>query len=135
MTAAKKITHNQDLVSDKERIKLAKMLLRLFELWQLDTVSQLALLDLSPTSRALLSGYRHGNPLPYSKDLLDRAGWLLVIHHVLRSLYSENPELCYQWINLRNALLENLTPLEYMKLHGLIGIAKVARYLQLQLAK
>ena len=49
-----------ELLTEKERIKLAKMLLRLFEHWQLDTSSRLVLLGLSPTSRAMLSRYADG---------------------------------------------------------------------------
>ncbi len=122
--------------SDKDRAKLAKMLIRLFELWQLDTESQLTLLGLSPSSRAMLSRYRQGTtPLPFAKDILDRAGWLLAIHQALRSLYPKNTELCYNWIKLHNTLLQNQIPLDYMKYNGLIGIAKIARYLQSQLVK
>lgn len=128
-------THSQ-MSSDKDRAKLAKMLIRLFDLWQLDTESQLILLGLSPSSRAMLSRYRQGTtPLPFAQDILDRAGWLLAIHQALRSLYPKNNELCYNWIQLHNSLLQNQTPLDYMKLNGLIGLAKIARYLQSQLVK
>lgn len=134
MRALNMSVHHQELISDQERIVLAKMLLRLFDHWRLDTASQLALLGLSITSRAMLSRYREGiTPLPFTQDVLDRAGWLLAIHQALRSLYPKNPELCYGWIKIRHSLFQNLTPLDYMKTQGLIGIAKVARYLQLQL--
>lgn len=136
MRALKHTTHHPDLASEQSRIKLAKMLSRLFAHWQIDTVSQLTLLGLSATSRAMLSRYREGqSPLPFTQDILDRAGWLLAIHQALRSLYPNNPELCYQWIGLQNAVLQNKTPLEYMKQGGLINIAKIARYLQSQLLK
>jgi hypothetical protein len=126
--------HHLALRQDSDRVKLAKMLMKLFELWKLDTATQLALMSLSPTSRAMLSRYRQGlTPLPYTQDLLDRAGWLLAIHQALRSLYPQDADRCYAWVNLRHQMLDNLTPVEYMRYHGLIGIAKVARYLQLQL--
>lgn len=136
MSASKKTFHHPQLISDAERAKLAKMLIRLFDLWKLDTVSQLTLLGLSPSSRAMLSRYRQGTTaLPFAQDILDRAGWLLAIHQALRSLYPQNSDLCYNWINLQNALLQNQVPLDYMKQNGLIGIAKMARYLQSQLVK
>lgn len=126
---------NPQIMSDSERAKLAKMLIRLFDLWELDTASQLTLLGLRTTSRAMLSNYREGTPLPNAQDIMDRAGWLLAIHQSLRSLYPKNTELCYHWIHLQNALLNNQIPLEYMKQHGIIGIAKIARFLQSQLIK
>lgn len=136
MRALKHAIHHPDLVSEQSRIKLASMLLRLFMYWQIDTASQLTLLGLSSSSRAMLSRYREGHsPLPFAQDILDRAGWLLAIHQALRSLYPNNPELCYQWISLQNTALQNKTPLEYMKQGGLINIAKIARYLQSQLVK
>lgn len=136
MHARKRDFHHPQLGPDKERIKLAQMLLRLFEHWKIDTASQLALLGLSPTSRAMLSHYRNGKtPLPFTQDILDRAGWLLIIHQALRSLYPENPDLCYNWVNIQNTALQNQIPLDYMKTQGLIGIAKIARYLQSQLVK
>ena len=133
---ANKIHSHPDFASDKERAQLAKMLLKLFEHWKLDTGSQLMLLGLSITSRAMLSRYRQGTtPLPFSQDVLDRAGWLLAIHQALRSLYSGNPELCYSWVKLHNAAFHHHAPLDYMKEHGLIGIAKVARFLQSELVR
>ncbi|MBV8802013.1 MAG: hypothetical protein JO131_03425 [Gammaproteobacteria bacterium] len=136
MHANKKNQYNQTSISIIERAKLAKMLLRLFDLWKLDTFSQLTLLGLSTTSRAMLSRYRQGaTPLPQTQDILDRAGWLLAIHKALRSLYPKNIDLCYQWIVLPNQAFLNQTPLDYMKNYGLIGIAKVARFLQLQLVQ
>lgn len=126
--------HHLALQSDRERIKLAKMLLKLFEHWEIDTTAQLTLLGLSSTSRAVLSRYRLGvTPLPYSQDLLDRVGWLFIIHHALRSLYPSDSKRCYTWVSSRNQALQNITPVEYMCKNGLIGIAKVARFLQLQL--
>jgi len=128
--------HHPELVLEKSRAQLAKMILRLFDHWQLDTASKLCLLGLSISSRAMLSQYAKGmTAFPFTQDILDRAGWLLAIHQALRSLYPKNPELCYGWILLRNAVFQNLTPLEFMKTQGIIGIAKVARYLQTQLVK
>lgn len=134
MRANKKPLTNQDMASVTERIKLAKMILRLFDLWKLDTASQLTLLGLSTTSRAMLSRYRRGTiPLPQIQDILDRVGWLLAIHKALRLLYPHNVDLCYRWIVLPNQAFSNQIPLNYMKDYGLIGIAKIARFLQLQL--
>ena len=114
--------------SDARR-KLARMVTRLFELWELPTADQLELLGLSRTSRAQLSKYRKGGALPSSRDMLDRIGWLLSIHKSLRLLYPRNENIRYTWVKRRNQILDDQRPLEIMKHQGLIGIARVARYL------
>ena len=118
-----------DFRSAEGRSALAKMMTRLFGLWGLSTADQLELLGLSAKSRSLLSRYAKGDPLPESRDTLDRVGWLLAIHKALRILYPYNPELCYSWVNHRNATFDNLRPLDVMKEQGIIGLARVARYL------
>jgi hypothetical protein len=114
--------------SDARR-KLARMVTRLFELWELPTADQLELLGLSRTSRAQLSKYRKGGALPSSRDMLDRIGWLLSIHKSLRLLYPRNENIRYSWVKRRNQILDDQRPLDIMKHQGLIGIARVARYL------
>ncbi len=118
-----------DLSTPESRARLARMIMRLFEHWQLSAGDQLNLLGLSPTSRALLSRYRRGEPLPGSRDVMDRVGWLLSIHKSLRLLYPYNVDLRYSWVSRRNRQFDNLAPLEIMREEGIIGIAKVARYL------
>ena len=114
--------------SDARR-KLARLVTRLFELWDLPTVDQLELLGLSRTSRAQISKYRKGGAVPSSRDMLDRIGWLLSIHKSLRLLYPRNENIRYTWVKRRNQILDDQRPLDIMKYQGLIGIARVARYL------
>ena len=118
-----------DLESSDAREKLARMVTRLFELWKISTADQLELLGLSRTSRAQISRYRNGGAVPSSRDMLDRIGWLLSIHKSLRLLYPRNETIRYTWIKRRNRILEDQRPLDIMKSQGLIGIARVARYL------
>jgi hypothetical protein len=113
------------LNDENHRAQLAKMIIRLFDHWNLDTATQLNLLGLSETSRKLLSPH----PALKNRDMLDRAGWLLAIHKALRLLYPYNEKLRYSWVLLRNEAFKNRAPIEIMKEEGLIGIAKVARYL------
>ena len=114
--------------SDARR-KLALMVTRLFEHWNLPAADQLELLGLSRTSRAQISRYRNGGAVPSSRDMLDRIGWLLSIHKSLRLLYPRNENIRYTWVKRRNRILDDQRPLEIMKYQGLIGIARVARYL------
>jgi hypothetical protein len=118
-----------DIESSEARKKLALMVTRLFELWNISTADQLELLGLSRTSRAQISRYRNGGAVPSSRDMLDRIGWLLSIHKSLRLLYPRNESIRYTWVMRRNRILDDQRPLDIMKYQGLIGIARVARYL------
>lgn len=129
MSLAVELDERLDLESVEARRNLAKLVTRLFELWELSTGDQLNLLGLSETSRSLLSRYRRGEPLSAGRDVLDRVGWLMAIHKALRLLYPHNPNLLYSWVKRRNAAFGNISPLEIMREEGLIGIARVARYL------
>lgn len=118
-----------NIENSDSRSKLALMATRLFELWNLSTADQLELLGLSRTSRAQISKYRNGGAVPSSRDMLDRIGWLLSIHKSLRLLYPHNENIRYTWIKRRNRILDDQRPLDIMKYQGLIGVARVARYL------
>lgn len=119
-----------DLTSIENREKAAQLVTRLFDLWHLDNATQLNLLGLSETSRALLGKYRQGkSALPNNRDIRDRVGWLLACHKALRLLYPRNEELRYSWVTRRNEAFGQRTPLEVMREQGLLGIARVARYL------
>jgi len=113
----------------ESRGQLATLITRLFDLWRLPTADQLELLGLSPASRSLLVKYRKGEPLPASRDVQDRVGWLLSIHKSLRTLYPENPALCYGWVHRPHRWLANFAPLAVMKTQGLVGIVRVAQLL------
>jgi hypothetical protein len=121
-----------DLTSEEARVGLAKLITKLFDLWSLSTSDRLELLGQSANSRANLTKYRNGSPLPNLRDLLDRTGWLLSIHKSLRLLYPHNETLRYTWINRRNKAFDNLTPLQVIRHEGIIGLAKVSRYLDYQ---
>jgi len=117
------------LESADSRKALAILIIKLFHLWGLNTSDQLELLGLSPKSRAMLSKYARGEALPSTRDMYDRVGWLLAIHKALRLLYPRNEDIRYSWVHRRNAVFDNLAPLDVMKEQGIIGIARVARYL------
>jgi len=119
-----------NVFSEESRTGLARMTTRLFKLWSLSPADQLNLLGMQARCRYRLSRYRHGKAaLPENRDTIDRVGWLMSIHESLGILYPHNPEIKYGWVNCRNKRFDNLTPLEVMREQGLIGIAKVAKYL------
>lgn len=113
----------------ESRQALAKMVIRLFQHWKLSTADQLNLLGLSETSRSMLYKYARGEALSSTRDMQDRVGWLLSVHKALRLLYPRDEEMRYSWVSRRNAAFDNRMPLEVMKEQGIIGIARVSRYL------
>ena len=122
-----------NLADEATRRDLARVLAALFARWDLPGDAQLALLGLSPESRKLLPQYRRGErALPNTRDTLDRAGYLLGIHKGLRLLFPEDDVLRYGWIRRRNRLLGERTPLDVMLDEGLVGLARVARFVDFQ---
>lgn len=111
------------------RKEIAMLVIRLFDKWGLSTVEKLGLLGLSPTSRKMICNYRKGISRPNSRDMLDRIGWLLSIHKALRVLYPRNDHIRYSWVKRKNQFLNNQRPLDIMQDQGLIGLAKISRYL------
>ncbi len=112
-----------------ERGEIAKMLMTLFDHWQLSTEDRLELLGLAPTNRAALTRYRRGEPFAQSRDLLERAGILLGIHKNLRLLFPHNRELAYRWMTTRNRAMDGMTPTEAIKEYGFPGLLMVRAYL------
>lgn len=115
--------HNPD------RGAIAKMLMKLFEHWQISTEEQLDVLGLSIANRAALARYRKGEPIAQSRDMLDRAGHLLGIHKNLRLLFPHNRDLAYAWMRTRNKAFEGRTPVEVIREWGFAGLLMVRAYL------
>lgn len=121
------------LADEATRRDLARVIAALFDKWALPTDIQLILLGMSPESRKVLAQYRRGErPLPNTRDTLDRAGYLLSIHKGLRLLFPEDETLRYGWVGRRNAMLAERTPLEVMVGDGLVGLARIARFVDFQ---
>ena len=117
----------------KQRQALARMIMNLFEHWQLAPNEQAALLGLSPNTRSTLARYRKpGEALPNTPDLLDRVGHLLGIHTSLRLIFPQNRDLVYRWIKTPNRRLEGQVPLDIMLDRGFLGIVAIRRYLDFE---
>ena len=107
----------------------ARMVMQLFDHWQLSTEDQASLLGLPPGNRAALGRYRKGEPVGGSRDQYERVGHLLAIHKNLRLLFPHNRELAYRWMTARNRAFDNLTPVDIIKEWGFAGLLKVRAYL------
>ena len=117
------------VISSKDRGALAKMVMRLFDHWNLSTVDQAVLLGLAETNRGALTRYRKGEPIGTSRDQYERIGHLLAIHKNLRLLFQKNRDLAYRWMSTRNKAFDNLTPVETIREWGFAGLLMVRSYL------
>ena len=113
------------------RGRLAKMVVKLFEHWELPGPDQATLLGLSPDSRATIARYRRGEPLADNADLLARAGHLLGIHKALRIIFPHDVELAYRWVRAPNRRFSGQAPINTMK-QGFEGLLAVRRYLDFE---
>src|SRR2546421_320453 len=120
-----------DSGSREARSRLAAMVTRLLEHWQLSAAEQAEVLGLSAASRTTLSRYRSGEPLADNRDLIDRAGHLLGIHKSLRLLFTHDRDLAYPWMTQPNRRLGE-RPVDLILEHGFEGLLAVRRYLDFQ---
>ena len=116
-------------VESQDRGPLAKMVMALFDHWDLNTEDQAAMLGIAAGNRATLTRYRKGEPIGTSRDQLERVGHLLGIHKNLRLLFPQNRELAYRWMSTRNKAFDNLTPVDVIKDWGFAGLLMVRAYL------
>lgn len=120
-----------DLHGRQSRADLARMVVRLLDLWKLGGADQAQLLGLSAQSRSTLARYRRGEPFADNADLLARAGHLLGIHKALRILFPHDIDLAYRWVSAPNRRFGERAPLEVMK-QGFEGLLAVRRYLDFE---
>lgn len=121
-----------DVHARDSRARLAKLVVALFEHWQLGPADQAAMLGLSPGSRSTLARYKRGEPLADSADLLARAGHLLGIHKSLRIIFPHDRDLAYRWIAVPNRRFSGMAPLDVIRQYGYEGILAVRRYLDFE---
>jgi len=121
----------EDLSSRAARERLARVITRLFDLWNLSAVEQAALLGLSSDNRSTLARYRRGEPLADNRDLLDRVGHLLGIHKSLRILFPHDRDLAYRWMTAANRRM-GARPMDIVLERGFEGLLALRRYLDFE---
>ncbi|MFN7572826.1 MAG: antitoxin Xre/MbcA/ParS toxin-binding domain-containing protein [Betaproteobacteria bacterium] len=131
MSAVPQPASSVDTGTRAARGRLAQMVTRLLDHWQLSATEQAELLGLSTASRSTLARYRSGEPLADSRDMLDRAGHLLGIHKSLRLLFPHDRDLAYRWMTQPNRRL-GARPIDLVITHGFEGLLAVRRYLDFQ---
>jgi len=115
-----------------ERTGLARMIIRLFDAWQLSGADRAVLLGLSTRNRAALAGYRRGEPMGRSQDRLQRASYLLGIHKSLRLMFPHDLDLVYTWPTTPNRKLGGMSPVEFIRDNGLVGMAAIRAMLDFE---
>ena len=113
------------------RGRLAAMVTRLLEHWQLSATEQAIVLGLSAGSRSTLARYRNGEPLADNRDLIARAGHLLGIHKSLRVLFPYDRDLAYRWMTQMNSRI-GARPVDLVIERGFEGLLVLRRYLDHQ---
>jgi len=118
--------------NETDRTRIGKMLMTLFDHWDLTTSQQLSLLGLSKDNRSALSNYRKGRALANDRDKLERAGILLSVHKSLRLLFPHNRALAYAWMRQPNRAFQGVSPVDVIDQQGMIGLYLVRAYLDRQ---
>ncbi|MBV5329804.1 MAG: DUF2384 domain-containing protein [Chlorobium sp.] len=119
------LSKQNDIHTKECRIAVTKMVLKLFDLWQISIADQAILLN---RSLRTLRRYQKGGCYADNEDMLKRVGYLLSIHKYLRSLYPYNSDLVYRWVSSQNKAFDGHTPIEVMK-KGVDGIIMIRSYL------
>ena len=115
--------------NSQDRGVLAKMVMALFDHWQLNKEDQAVLLGISTSNRTALTHLRRGKSVDFDRDQKDRIGHLLGVHKSLRLLFPQNMDLAYRWMSTRNKAFENLTPVEVVNEWGFTGLLRIRTYL------
>ena len=113
-----------------QRGVLAKVVMKLLDLWMLGCEDQAALLGIAPGNRDVLDRHRQGEPIGASSEQFERALLLLEIHDRLQILLASNGKLAGRGMTSGNRAFDNRTPLEVIKAQGTEGLSMVRSYLE-----
>jgi hypothetical protein len=125
MTASSVPEHS----SEANRGRLGRMVISLFDHWNLSSEERAVLLGLAPGNRTFLARYRKGARICTTRDQYDRVRHLLGIHRSLRLLFPRNREVVYGWMKIRNRAFGGMTPVEAIRKYGFVGLLMVRAYL------
>lgn len=128
-------TAKQSSIKQEELAAVTKMVIRLFEHWKLTYEQQSMLLGLSTHTHSTIARYKKGvATLSSGRDMQDRAGHLLAIHKILRTIFPLNNELVYTWPSTPNAYFNGRSPIQVIADDGFLGLVNVRHYLENYLA-
>ena len=110
------------------RSEAYKMILTLFDLWELTEKQRLDLLGISEKNKNIFNDYQLGLPVLNTLGISEREGHILAIHQHLSLLFPEHQNLSYQWISQQNKKFKE-TPVDFVAMRGLGGLAEIRNYL------
>ena len=118
--------------TEAERRALGQIVTMILEAWELQPAEQAIMLGLQCDLVARLPSYRTGTrPLPDSTEILERAGYLVAIHHALGRVFPGNPDERYEWVRQPNRrFCAGRLPIDMMLDGGLPAIEQVERVVQ-----
>ena len=94
-----------------DRRRLAKMVLKLLDLWGLAPAEKAAALGFAPGNLGALARLQAGAPMNGHRQL-DRAVHLLRVHEALRQLFPQNRDLAYRWMTTKNRSFNGKSPIQ-----------------------
>ncbi|OAI46006.1 hypothetical protein AYO45_01990 [Gammaproteobacteria bacterium SCGC AG-212-F23] len=126
------VDSKESSLTEEERKQQTRIIVRLFEHWNLTYKQQAIMLGLSPNTLTSIYYYKHGKRcLPEYRDMQERVENLLVIHKYLRQAYPFNKELVYRWMTTPNADFNSITPFDIISKEGYMGLVRIRNYLEL----
>ncbi len=119
----------EDAWDEPRRQRLARVVTKLFEYWQLPIPTQAQVLGFSTEAIGEMELLRDGGALPDRPDVRERIGCLLGIHRALKILYPANPEIVRGWVSTPMSMFRDMAPIDVMVSDDLSGISAVHQYL------
>lgn len=110
--------HDLELTSYDNRSRLTRLVMSLFDHWDLSSSDQALLLGYPAKAHRTISRYRRGGRIDH----------LLDIHKSLRIIFPHDRDLAYRWVTTPNRRFDGKTPLDIMTT-GYEGLFTVHRYL------
>lgn len=120
-------------LSELDRDRISKMLLRLFKHWKLPSEDQLGLLGCSKEFYEQLILSPEKVALFDNGDLFERADLLLGINKSLHRLFPQNRNLANLWMTTPNQFFNGFTPISVTQERGIQGLYMVRDYLDCKL--
>ncbi len=125
-----KISAKYDDIEDEKSVRLTKMVMNLFNHWNLTYDEQTQVLGLSSETHSTIHCYRkETSSIRFDRDIYDRVRFLLDIHKALRTIFPLNTEMAYAWPKTPNQFFNRKTPIEIIFEEGFLGLVRIHAYL------
>ena len=116
-------------LKDPEALKaLTEVITVLLDRWGIHEANQAALLNVPDISK-----FKRGEPLPRDQAVLERAGHLIAVDRVLKTLHPYTPTSRNRWVSSAQAELNGKSPLQIMLVNGVGGMKRVRELLDTKL--